>query len=215
MERGVRSWSRGIRLSQIVVLYFGVLQIVILYALLGEEWSRSLVFWYCNNIPLFFAVAFYERNMQLAKGLSYVGLLPQLLWAADFLGHLFGFDLANTANYVFVAGFTFSNDVSVFVHMTVPFVVLALTLRTRPQPYSLLYSLMYIIGLWVASIAGTNIVDDVNCVWNACSSYFFPYHVLLWPLYAIALSLAGYAVHEGLYRLYARYRRAHMKNESF
>ena len=206
MERGFKTWLRGVRLSHIAVLYFGVLQVVILYALFGEEWSRPLIFWYCNNIPLFFAVAFYERNLQLAKGLSYVGLLTQLLWASDFIGHLFGFDLANTANYVFVEGFTFANDVSVIAHMTVPFIVLALTLRTRPQPYSLLYSIMYIIGLWVATVAGTSLVDDVNCVWNACSSYLFPYHVLLWPLYMIALSLAGYAVHEGLYRLYARYR---------
>jgi len=206
MEQGTLP-QIDLRLRYGAVVFFGTLQLFILYALLGEEWSRPLIFWYCNNIPLFFAIAFYEGNAQLAKGLSYVGLLPQLLWTIDFLGHLVGFDLSNTANYIFVEGFTFANDVSVIAHMTVPFLILALTLRERPRPYSLLYSIVFIIGLWAATIAGTSFVDDVNCVWNACSSYLFPYHVLLWPLYMIALSLAAYAIHDGLYLLYRRYAR--------
>lgn len=186
--------------------FFILMQGMLLGALMREDSTRLLLFWYCNNISFFFAIAFWEKKLQIVKGLSYVGILTQLLWISDFLSHLVGFDLSNTANYVFIEGFTFANDVSVMVHFGVPIVALLYTVRVRPEPYSLFYSMLYIGGLYVATIAGTAPLDDINCVYNACSQYPFPYHAILWPLYLVLLSLGGFALHEGLYRLWARYR---------
>ena len=187
------------------VVFFVIMALVVLWALLPHEWSRTLVFWYCNNISLFFAIAFYEDNMQLVKGLSYVGILPQLLWISDFISHLVGFDLANTANYIFVEGFTFSNNVSVILHMTVPIIAILYTFRIRPRPQSLFYSIVFIIGLYVMTLAGTAPADDVNCVFNACLQFSFHYNAIIWPLEMIILALGGYALHEGLYLLFQKY----------
>lgn len=181
--------------------FFVVLQSVIVWALLPHENTRALLFWYCNNVAFFYAIAFYEGNVNFIRGINLVGLLPQLLWVSDFLSHLVGFDLSHTADYVFVEGFTFSNDVSVLVHMTVPFIALFYLYRIRPQPKALFYSALYIIGLYVATLSGTNPADDMNCVFNACSQYKFLYHAYLWPLYMMILAVGAYGIHEGLYLL--------------
>lgn len=201
----INAWMRLLRerSDYVAAVFFAAVQILVLLSFLPDRSTWTLLFWYCNNISFFLAIAFYQRNHQLVKGLSYVGLLAQLLWVADFVSHLFDIHLSNTADYVFVEGLTFANEVTVFLHLTVPFIALAYTLRERPQPHSLLYSLVYIIGLYAATLAGTAPQDDVNCVFNACSQYEFSYHILLWPLYLILLSLAAYAIHEYLYRFYA------------
>ena len=210
-EVSISPWTRAARYGlhvlhehthYITAVFFAIIQLLVMLAFVREITLWPLLFWYCNNVSFFYALAFYQRNLQLVKGLNYVGLLPQLLWVSDFLSHLFGFDLSNTADYVFVQGLTFSNEVTVFLHLTVPFVALAYTLTTRPRPYSLLYSLVYIIALYAATLAGTAPADDMNCVFNACSQFPFQLHVLLWPLYMLILSIGGYAIHEGLYRLY-------------
>ncbi len=183
-------------------LFFMLLQVFIVAALMNEMATKNYIFWYCNNIAFFIAIALYEGNMQAVKGLSYVGFLPQLLWIADFIAHMFGSDLSNTANYIFVSGFTFSNDVAVIIHFSIPLVAYFYTLRVRPAPYSLFYSMLYIVGLYVVTLAGTAPIDDMNCVFNACADTSFPYHVILWPLYMMILTLGAFALHEYGYRLY-------------
>lgn len=182
------------------------MQSLVLGSLLREESTRVMIFWYCNNVSFFFAVAFWEGRVQFVKALSYVGILPQLLWLADFLSHLLGFDLSNTANYVFVEGFTFSNNVTVLIHFGIPLIALYYVAHIRPKPYSLFYSFLFAGGMYIATIAGTFSADDINCVFNACSQYPFAYHIVLWPLYMAILTLGGYALHEGLYLLLRRYR---------
>lgn len=190
----------------IPTLFFAIVQALVLGALMQTQPTRALLFWYCNNVSFFFAIAFWGGNMQMAKGLSYVGILAQILWLADFLSHLFGFDLSNTANYVFVEGFTFANGVTVFIHFGIPLVALLYTARIRPAPRSLYYSALFVAGLYVATVAGTNPVDDMNCVFHACAHGTFPYHVIFWPLYMAVLVLGGYALHEGLYCIDRKFR---------
>lgn len=189
------------------IVFFAVLQGAILWALLPHENTRALLFWYCNNVAFFYAIAFYEGNVNFVRGINLVGLLPQLLWVFDFLSHLAGFDLSRTADYVFVEGLTFSNDVSVVVHMTVPFIALFYLYSVRLQPRALMYSALYILGLYVATLAGTNPADDMNCVFNACSQYQFEFHEYAWPLYMMILAVGAYGVHEGLYLLARKFQK--------
>lgn len=186
---------------------FLALQIAILAALLPHEWSRTLLFWYCNNIAFFIAIAFFQGNIQMVKGLSYVGILAQLLWVADFTSHLLGFDFSGIANYVFVQGLTFANGVSIVIHFAIPILALLWTAGIRPRPISLFYSAIYVSGLYVATIAGTTPVDDINCVFNACTQYTSSYQIFLWPFCMTILAIGGYALHEGIYRAYTPLRR--------
>ena len=188
------------------IIFFCGLQCAVVWALLPNQETRALLFWYCNNVAFFYAIAFYSGNVDFIRGINLVGLLPQLLWVSDFLSHLVGFDLSRTADYVFVEGFTFPNDVSVLLHMTVPFIAIIYLYHIRPHPKALYYSALYIIGLYVATLSGTNPIDDMNCVFNACSQYQFAYHAYLWPLYMLVLAVGAYAVHEGLYRSLGKYR---------
>jgi hypothetical protein len=182
--------------------FFVALQALVTLALMRDLSTWYLMLWYCNNVSLFIAIAFFTHNLQLAKGLAYVGLLPQLLWVSDFVGHYLGFDLSNTSNYILVEGFTFPNEVSVLSHMTMPFLALAYTLRERPRPVSLLYAAIYIMALYIATMIFTQPVDDVNCVFGACSGETGLLHLALWPLYVLMLSSAAMVVHDGLYRAY-------------
>ncbi len=187
-------------------LFFAIMQALVLSALMQTQPARALLFWYCNNVSFFFAIAFWDGNLQMVKGLSYVGILPQLLWLSDFLSHLVGFDLSNTANYIFIEGLTFSSGVSVFIHFGIPLVALVYTARVRPAPRSLYYSALFAGGLYIATVAGTSPADDMNCVFNACTHGTFPYHVIFWPLYMAVLVLGAFGLHESLYLLDRKYR---------
>ncbi len=186
--------------------FFAALQVLVAVALMRDASTWYLMLWYCNNVSFFLAIAFYTHNIQLAKGIACVGLLPQLLWVTDFVGHYLGFDLSNTSNYVQVEGFTFSNEVSVLLHMTMPFLALAYTLRERPRPISLVYAAAYIMFLYFASMLFTSPQNDVNCVFTACTGEASLMHLALWPLYMLVLAGASLVIHDGLYLAYGAVR---------
>jgi len=185
-------------------LFLVFLQVIIFVALIDDSATRPLLVWYCNNISLFLAIAFWWGDMQMVKGLSYVGILTQLLWITDFLAHLVGFDLSNTANYIFLGGLTFANDVSIVVHFTIPLIVLWYTASIRPEPRSLLNAIGLIFILFIATLLLTSASDDVNCVYLMCGQQHLPYRIYLWPFYSCLLSIAAYAFHEALYIFYPK-----------
>ncbi len=190
-------------LLYIVGVFFVIAQIVILSALIIDPETRPLLFWLCNNFCFLLAIACFRNNMQMVKGISYVGLIPQLLWITDFLTHFFGFDFLNTADYIFSEGFTYANKISVVLHMVIPILVVLISFRVIPKLSSLLYSFGYIAFLYIATIAGTTVSRDINCIFNACNQNFnLPYNILLWPVYVVIVSLLGYITHFILYYIY-------------
>lgn len=184
--------------------FFLVVQLIIVSALLFDPETRTFLFWSCNNFCLFLALACYAKRMQVVKGISYVGLLTQMLWGADFISPYFGFNISGISDYAAIGGFTYVNSVSIALHMLIPLVVLGLSFRIRPAPRSLVYSLPYVLILFFTTLAFTSAAEDVNCVASLCdlSGYipFSPaYYVWMWPLYAMAAAFLGYVVHHILY----------------
>lgn len=190
-------------------LAFAGLQIIVVSALFTDSATRPLLFWYCNCASFFFAIAFFGNNFQLVKGISYVGILTQLLWIADFLSQMVGLDVSDTADYIFEEGLTFQNDVSILIHFAIPLIALMYSAHRRPELRSVGYAFVFACGLYFATIAGTQPIDDINCVYFACTAYTDQRIILLWPL-LIALSIGGgYLLHLLLYRIVKRYRVLH------
>jgi hypothetical protein len=184
--------------------FFLVVQIIITSALIFNPETRVYLVWMCNNFSFFLAIACYLKKMQLVKGVSYVGLVAQLLWVFDFFSPYFGVNLSSIADYVMLDGFTYTNIVSVLVHVCIPVIVLLLSFRIRPEPRSLLYALPYVAFLFAITIAFTPVEQDVNCVFSACAAgdeplLQLPYHISLWPLYAMISTFIGYVIHWALY----------------
>lgn len=198
--------GRGARVAALApVAYFALLQIAVLIALLPDPNKRVLLFWYCNNAAFFYAIAFWQKNTEYIRGINLVGILPQLLWVFDLVSPLFGLDLSDTANYVYAEGLTFSNNVSIILHTTMPFVALWYVYRARPTSRAIGYALLYIAGLYVTTLSGTGPGDNVNCVFTGCA-HGLPYPSILWPIYMAVLVLGAFGLHYGLFLAARRFR---------
>lgn len=196
---------RSLQFSQIspyhiMGIFFATAQIFILSALLFDPTTRLFLLWSCNNFCFLLVVACYRKDIQMIMGISYLGLLSQIVWVLDFGSHLLGFDLSGVTNYIYTEGFTYANNVSIAVHVIVPTVILLFSFRVRPQFKSLLFAVPYILFLYIATIIAAPTTEDINCVFKACGNdVYLPYNIYLWPFYAIISTLISYVIHYLLY----------------
>ncbi len=188
------------RLFTLAGTFFIVIQLIVASTVVFDPATRPYLFWLCNNFCFFLAIACYLRNMQLVKGISYAGIIPQLLWIFDFTVSLFGIHISNVTAYISSEGYTYANNISIVLHMSVPIVILAFSFRMRPQLRSVLYSIPYILVLFALTYVYTPPAEDVNCLFEACHlDRFLPYTIMAWPFYTIALSFFGYVIHHVVY----------------
>jgi hypothetical protein len=181
-------------------VFFAVAQIFIISALLFDSSTRPFLLWSCNNFCILLIIACYRKDIQMIMGISYLGLVSQIVWVLDFSSHLLGFNLSGVTDYIYTEGFTYANDVSIAVHVIVPTVILMFSFRVKPKPKSLLFAIPYILFLYVATIMLTPAVEDVNCVFHACGNgAYLPYSIYLWPMYAVVSTLISFAIHYLLY----------------
>ncbi len=191
-DEKIRFYSAGV--------FFLLTQILILSALLPHAETRTYIFWVCNNFSLLLAIACFQRNIQFVKGVSYVALLPQILWIIDFISHFFGLNVLTISDYILTEGYTYANEVSIFVHLFVPVFIIAFSVKYHPEVKSLLYAFSYILGVYLSTILLTPSSEDINCVFEACRlKTYLPYHMWLWPIYASFLILFAYVIHHVLY----------------
>lgn len=184
-------------------IFFLAVQLLILSSLLFQSESRPLLLWLCNNFCIFLAYACFTKNMQMLKGISYLGLIPQLLWMTDFISPAFGFNVSSITDYIAVDGLTYTNGVSIVLHMIVPPAILLLSFRAFPKPVSLVYGGFYAAFLFLTTLLFGMKSEDINCVKYACDiATYVPYHIWLWPLAAITLTLITYGFHRILYALW-------------
>ena len=181
-------------------IFLVVAQLFIFSAVLHDPSIGIFLFWSCNNFCIFLMYACYKQDMQMIKGISYLGLVSQILWILDFGSHILGFDLSGITDYIYLEGFSYANGVSVGVHIIVPIAVLVFSFRTKPMYTSLLYALPYIVFLYIVTLIWTPPVEDINCVFYGCGNdQYLPYNILLWPLYAVISTLLSYGIHSLLY----------------
>lgn len=194
------------RLFTIAGTFFIVIQVLLLSTLVFDPLTRPYLFWLCNNFCLFLAVGCFCKNMQWVKGISYAGLIPQCIWIADFVSSLLGFHMTGITAYISSEGYTYANNISIVLHISVPIVILIFSFRTRPQLVSLLYAIPYIATLFILTYAYTPSALDINCIFSGCNlDEFLPYTVSAWPLYTLTLALCGYGIHRALYYGWGRY----------
>lgn len=190
----------GLNLYNVAGTFFLVTQLFIFSALLLDPLQRPFLLWSCNNFCFLLAIACFRKDMQLVKGVSYLGLVTQILWISDFASHLIGFDLSGVTDYIRSEGFTYANDVSIVLHTVIPVAVLLFTFRTKPKFRSFVYALPYILFLYFGTLLLTPPIEDINCVFSACAiAEYIPYSIYLWPVYAAISALLSYAIHHALY----------------
>lgn len=80
--------------------FFAVAQIFIFSALLFDPSTRSFLLWSCNNFCILLVIACYRKDIQMILGISYLGLLSQIVWLLDFGSHLLGFNLSGVTDYI-------------------------------------------------------------------------------------------------------------------
>ena len=181
-------------------IFLIIAQIFIFSAVLHDPSVAIFLLWSCNNFCIFLAYACYKKDMQMIKGISYLGLVSQILWILDFSSQSLGFNLSGVADYIFLEGFTYANEVSIGVHMVVPIAVLLFSVAIKPTYRSLLVALPYILFLYIATIVFTPPSEDINCVFLGCGNItYLPYNIFLWPLYATISTLIAYGIHLVLY----------------
>lgn len=187
-------------LFNLVGTFFVVIQLILASTIVFDPDTRPFLFWLCNNFCFFLAIACYLKNMQLVKGISYVGLIPQLVWVTDFVASSLGFNLTGITSYLSREGFTYANNISIVLHMCVPILILVVSFKTRPQLLSILYSLQYVCIIFGATYLFSPRQDDINCVFYACRmDTFLPHTPALWPVYTIIVSFFSYLIHRVLY----------------
>jgi hypothetical protein len=181
-------------------IFFAVAQILIFSALLFDPSTRQFLLWSCNNFCILLVIACYRKDIQMIMGISYLGLLSQIVWVLDFVSHILGFNLSGVTDYIYIEGFTYANDVSIAVHIIVPTVILMFSFRVKPRLRSLLFAIPYILFLYVATLIVAPTIEDINCVFKACGNdVYLPYNIYLWPLYAFISTLISYGIHYLLY----------------
>lgn len=181
-------------------LFFIVCELFILSALLPNPDLRIFLFWSCNNFCILLAIACFRRNMQMVMGVSYLGLVTQLFWISDFTSSWVGFNISGISDYIYEEGFTYANDVSIFVHLIIPIVILAFTFKVKPALRSLIYAFIYTIAIYVISFVFTPPIEDINCIFNGCGNgQYVPYNTYLWLFYASVSVLGSYLIHLFIY----------------
>jgi hypothetical protein len=186
-------------------LFFVTAQLFIFSALLFDSSTRLFLVWSCNNFCIVLAVACYRKDMQMLMGISYLGLIAQIVWVLDFGSYILGFDLSGVTNYLSIEGFTYANNVSIAVHVLIPFIILFFSYKVKPVPRSLLFAFPYILFLYLSTILLTPAVEDINCVFYACgNAVYVPYNIYLWPMYALIVTLISYGIHYFLYYGYQK-----------
>lgn len=166
--------------------------------------SAHTLAWYCNHLPILFALAFLFNRMQVVKGLLSAGIVAQVAWTLDLVSMLFfEFPLFGVTGYVF-EGLTLGTVLSVLVHTVVPAAALLLSWNVVPRTFSLIVAAVYSAVLWGVSVAFVDPAHNVNCVWETCvfpgliPSEIYPY---LWPLLmALFVILPGHLLQVALAR---------------
>ncbi len=181
-------------------IFFAIAQLFIFSAVVNDPATTMFLLWSCNNFCIFLIYACYKKDMQMIMGISYLGLISQILWVSDFGSQVFGFNLSGIADYIYLEGFTYTNQVSIGVHVIIPLTILIFSFKTKPAFRSFVYAFPYIVFIYVATILWTPPVEDINCVFLGCGNgQYIPYNIYLWPLYALISTVLSYGIHSLLY----------------
>lgn len=164
-------------------IFFLSVQVIIMTEFIKSPGLWYDIFWYCDHVSLLYFFAFYFKRPQVVIGIMQVGLVVQVLWLFDFIGHLLGINILNAADYMFIGNFGYVKVVTLLVHIIIPISVLHWIGGIKPRVFSLVYSALYICLLFIITLNFSPPEKNINCVFGPCVSFIPSWHyTFFWPL---------------------------------
>lgn len=157
-------------------------------------------FWFCNFVPILFALAFLFSNVHLAKALVNIGLVPQIIFIFIFVYNIF-----TGTEVLFVvpeSADLFYNVSSIIIHLSTV-IALCFTYKFKPNKETIMYSLLVLILMYSAMIAFTNSEEYTNYVYSAKTiiPFSIPYYTAIWiPLAFAIVVLPTHLLQHALYK---------------
>lgn len=186
MKKNVKSGYEYLKKYNYIIigLFFLTLQLLVI---LGSYDAKryDTFFWFCNNALFFFALGFFTKNYSLIKGLINVGFLGQLVWTIDFLGKIiFDVFIFNVTNYIFNSPSNVWTLLTITIHMFATSLALYVTRNIKPTSKTLIYSVAYMMILYIGVIIYTLPSNNVNWVFKIGGeiAYSSSMYTLFWPV---------------------------------
>jgi len=162
-------------------------------------------FWYCDFSSGVFAILFFLRANQAIKGLLNIGLFGQIGYVFIFMFKLlFGITLLG---FVFNFAGPFYIVVTLIIHLSSILALIAVY-RVKPTKHSLLYSLLFLVIMYLAiltfTVPSTKIGYNFNYIYYSQTvSPHVLYYTQLWiPLAFVITVIPTYLFQILIYYLY-------------
>lgn len=174
--------------SFLLGVFFLILQILVIVR--NQNSNPEIFVWFCNHVLLILSIGCFTHNNHLLKGIINVGLIGQLVWSIDFLSKIiFGFHFFNVTNYVFTQPYTFSTALTILIHMFATTIALYHTRKIQPTKKTLLYSISYLLILYIVTLLFTSPQNNINWVFEIGGTikYQSIFYTIAYPIITIFL----------------------------
>lgn len=146
-------------------IFFIALAILVIIRNVTSKKNESF-FWFCDIAPFLLAIGFFMHNNQLIKGLVNIGFISQLISLFSLSAAVFfGIDIVGFAEILKESKFAII--VSFLLHSVSTTLGLVLTYNIKPQPASLVYSLVVLLIMLVLTLTFTKPKSNINYVYHA------------------------------------------------
>lgn len=161
-------------------------------------------YWYCDFAPFAFAILFAAGSVQGVKGLLHIGLVGQVFYLSSFVWiqwfgrPLMGFNISLLPDPWYIT-------MTLIMHAST-IAALVITRSARPEPISLVYSLLFLSGMYliVLILADplTSVSENFNYIRSSQLFSKLPWYSSLWiPLAFFLVVFPTYLVERGLFLL--------------
>ncbi len=161
-------------------------------------------YWFCDFVPIIFAVSFFLKNEHIAKAAINIGLVPQWLFIVGIFYKLV-FDISVLGAFTDSLPMeTFYLSTGVLVHLSTS-VALYLVHAEKPSKKTLYYSLSLLAIIYIGTLAFTPSDGYVNYVYSLGNllPVTIPYYTYLWiPLAFVVVVLPTHGLQYLFYRLH-------------
>ncbi len=192
-------------------LYYGLFFFLIQTLVLIRNYiiGFNYFYWFCDFAPLLLSIAFFINNKSLVKGIINLGLIPQIIFLVDFI-YLTTLGMAPLGiTLPILATNSFSILSTIFVHIAT-FMALIFTIKIKPDKKTLIYSIVFMFGVYISTLIFTSSSEYTNFVYSSGNllnafNFTIPYSVFLWPILAILLViLPTQGIQYVLYRIFRK-----------
>ncbi len=180
-------------------ILFLLLQVV---AITRNVFSSYLYFfWFCDFVPLVYAIVFFLKKDQAIKGMVNIGLFPQVIYLFSFVIKIaFGVSIVNEMDVLFARS-AFLIFATVLFHSATIFAFF-FTYKRAPNMKTLYYSFFWLVAIFVVTSLFTKPEDSINYVFIVSNFLGIDNLSFLWiPLTFLLVILPT----QGLQYLVSRY----------